>query len=557
MQPKESLPLTQFHDWYNNEHGPTRLRLPFIPNGFRYRATDLPDINSGSQSLPEWMACYDITDMYELTQEPYMRLRGPPAKSQREIDTMKQIFVDRKLLDLVGEDVNQEQFSQLESPHNFDKNAEGNVLVAVSLVVDSSVKPQVDKWYSESEIPKIKAFPGWRRTRRYTTSHIEARTDGKVEYLTIHEFIPGTDANKLDISKTASFDITEAKVRNYTLVYTFGAAPRHLSGITSWTSTDGLTKTIPSTSPGFGAAIESYVTTPDNCILPYRLEGNTSNPDSPVIVLVNSVLVTYGIWDSFISHFFSHAPNRKYRVLRYLSRGRSSNTGATTPVTVNLLSSDIIHLLNTLRIPTAACLIGVSLGGATALATALTHPSRIQSFISCDTSAKSPAGNSEAWGSRIAVAEKQGSTANLISPFGDQSPSAPAEPIVGTELAEMTVRRWFAPTSYEDPALTSEFARVKHMVTTNSLPGFKKGVEALFDYDYKPLLPGYTGKGAFLVGAKDGVLPKAMEALSKELGTSNSVKVGFQIVDDAGHLPMCEKPGVVADYVTRFLEDDY
>ena len=48
-----------------------------------------------------------------------------------------------------------------------------------------------------------------------------------------------------------------------------------------------------------------------------------------------------------------------------------------------------------------------------------------------------------------------------------------------------------------------------------------------------------------------------MEALSKELGTSNSVKVGFQIVDDAGHLPMCEKPGVVADYVTRFLEDDY
>src|SRR6266568_1089900 len=33
MQPRESLPVAQFHDWYDNEHGPGRLRLHFVRNG--------------------------------------------------------------------------------------------------------------------------------------------------------------------------------------------------------------------------------------------------------------------------------------------------------------------------------------------------------------------------------------------------------------------------------------------------------------------------------------------------------------------------------------------
>ncbi|KAK5093469.1 hypothetical protein LTR16_007530, partial [Cryomyces antarcticus] len=53
MQPASSLPTAQFQDWYNNEHGPTRLRLSFIENGFRYRAKDLKE--AGSKEMPEWM----------------------------------------------------------------------------------------------------------------------------------------------------------------------------------------------------------------------------------------------------------------------------------------------------------------------------------------------------------------------------------------------------------------------------------------------------------------------------------------------------------------------
>lgn len=46
MQPSAELG-SQFTDWYQNEHGPLRLRLPFVENGFRYRAIDA--------QTPEWL----------------------------------------------------------------------------------------------------------------------------------------------------------------------------------------------------------------------------------------------------------------------------------------------------------------------------------------------------------------------------------------------------------------------------------------------------------------------------------------------------------------------
>ena len=82
MQPQPSLPTAQFQDWYNNEHGPGRLRLPFCENGFRYCGTDLEGSGKG---MPEWMAVYDITDMAEMNKETYLRFEeGGGAESAGE-----------------------------------------------------------------------------------------------------------------------------------------------------------------------------------------------------------------------------------------------------------------------------------------------------------------------------------------------------------------------------------------------------------------------------------------------------------------------------------------
>lgn len=550
MQPKPGLPDSQFHDWYNNEHGPTRLQqLPFVTNGFRYRANDYNEADAGpSEGKPEWMAIYDITDMAELTKEPYLRLRGPPVKTQREIDTMAQINVNRKLYDFL-EAWESKEFKRLEEVEN---EGQGNVIIAVSFSLNpgEGMKEQVDRWYKEEHVEMLSKVPGWLRTRRFVTSSLDP--NAAAEYLALHEYAPknGLGGREFTAAITTPWGkeilgkvAKDVQRRVYGLYYTFGPAPRYLGpSLSEWTSTDPSTpyptKVYPTSSAGGDSGtIESFVTTSDGATLPYRLEGS-SDPNAPLIVLCNSILVTWGIWDSFLTSFFSSPSNKNYRILRYQKRGRSSSCGE-TPITVDLLASDVIALLDALRVKKAAAVIGVSLGGATALNTALKYSGRVESFISCDTSSKSPAGNSKAWGDRIAVAEKE-SAVN----------SASGESIVGQDLAEMTVRRWFVKESYDGKDMERRVGEVKSMVATNSLEGFKKSVRALFEYDMRDEMKSSAVKGIFVVGGLDGVLPGTMKDMAAAYGQEGA---RFEVIENTGHLPMVEKPEEFASVVSSFL----
>jgi pimeloyl-ACP methyl ester carboxylesterase len=541
MQPSSDLLEAQFHDWYNNEHGPTRLRLPFIENGFRYRAMDLETPGAGTSDMPEWMATYDVTDMEELTRETYTRLREKGVKSQREKDVMAQIKVGRKLYDLFGERKT-EGFEKLEDISVGER--EGNVLVAVSLTLkEGKDGKELDRWYDEEHIDMLSKVSGWQRTRRFVTSSILGGKEG-IEYLALHEYAPknGLIGDEFKAATSTSWasevmtNVVQVKNRRvYELYYTFGAAPRHLSDISAFNSPDGQTATVPK-SQSEGGIIESYITTEDGVVLLYRLEGS-SDPNAPCVVLSNSILVDWGIWDGFIASFFSPFPeNRRYRILRYLTRGRSSSCGEQA-ITVDLLASDIIALLDALRIPKAAALIGVSLGGATVLNTSLRHPERVASFISCDTSSKSPEGNRRTWGERTLIAERAGAK------------SETNERTVGEQLAEMTVRRWFFSKSYDGGQIEKQIEKVKSMVASNSLEGFKKSVEALFEYDLRDEMKRSQVRGMFLVGSEDGALPDAMKETAKAHGGGAE----FAVIDEAGHLPMVEKPQQFADIVTMFL----
>jgi pimeloyl-ACP methyl ester carboxylesterase len=538
MQPKCSLPDTQFHDWYNTEHGPLRLRLPFITNGFRFRATD------GEQ--PEYVALYDITDMDELTRKTYLDLRTDLIKTEREKKTMAQIDVGRLLYDLV-EERSSPDYRPLEDRADTDAETRGSVMVAVTTAThpDAEKQAEHDRWYREEHFEMLSRVPGWRRSRLFVTAAIDSAAPR--ETLALHEYAPvnglGGEAHQAAMNtpwrqRLMDDVVTSKRRRVYQWYYTFGPAPRELSSLAApdvagpWSSNDGRTRTFPSpTRP----AVESFVTTKDGVEIPYRLEGST-DPTAPVVVLSNSILVNWNIWDRFVDAFLSRKENQRYRVVRYLTRGRRSASGE-QPVTVDVLASDLATLLEALRVPPkAARLIGVSLGGVTVLNTSLLFPERVGAFIACDTNSSAPESNRKAWNDRVAICEQEGS----VDP-------ETKEPIVGEQLAEVTTRRWFVPESYETQP--EVLAPVKEAVRTNSLKGFAHSVQALCAYDIRDRMANATVPGLFVAGANDGVLPQTMQKMAADLRGGAELK----IIDKAGHLPMVEQPVAFADVVTEFL----
>lgn len=552
MQPKPGLHTSQFHDWYNNEHGPLRLRLPFFDNGFRYRAIDAESDSPFSASKHEYLALYDVTDSNEFMKAPYTTLREDSVKTEREKETMSQITVDRRMFDLIRE-WKADDYKPVEDVE--DAKSKGYIMIPVCFKIEPGTEHKIEKWYNEEHVELLSKVPGWRRSRRFVTSSVLNPAAEEKEYLAIHEYahMEGQNGPEMEaavsteMAKDIYANIVKGRVRRvYEWYYTFGPAPRDLQSLSdptytaTFTSRDGLTQTYASaSSPTKRPVIDSFITTPDGVQLPYKLEGS-GDPEAPLIIFVNSILSDWGIWDEFLDIFFSNPKNQKYRVVRYRPRGRASDPGE-TPITVDLLSQDIITILDALRVPKAAAVIGVSLGGATTLNTALKYPSRVENFIACDTNTLAPPSNPTAWGERITLSEND--------------PEAPTNAqgarLVGEKLAEATTRRWFVDESYDGGVRQARAEKVKKYVFENHLEGFKKSVKALYAYDLRDEMKKGSVRGLFAVGSGDGALPQGMKKMAEEYGSGNSE---LAIIEGAGHLPMAEQPEEFAKVVEKFLQ---
>jgi pimeloyl-ACP methyl ester carboxylesterase len=570
MQPSPALPPAQFHDWYNNEHGPLRLRLSqSITNGFRYRALDLPKSSSeDTTDLDEWMAVYDLPQMSDLNEQSYLKLRSSPIQSTREQSLRPNLRINRQNFDLVRE-WKIEDFAPLETLSEDTK--EDNIIIAATITLKSPGSLEAyEKWFADEHVVMLSKVPGWLRTRRFVTSSIDSSAPMKL--LNINEFASSAALTSTELKAIATTPaakdmmathIKTAERRVWSRYYTFGPAPRDLAPLSnsetpSFESPASFSRlrTFPANGSASIPALESYITLSDDIRLPYRLEGS-SNPAAPVIVLVNSILVNWSIWDSFVTAFFSSQANKQFRVLRYNPRGRYSDAASTKHLSIDLLAADLIALLDALRIPKAEAVVGVSLGGATALAAALTYPARISRFMSCDTSASAPAGNRKTWEERIRMSEHEGAARKTASASSAEQVVngveliQEGEAIVGAYLADATAKRWFPAPCWESTSpVLNDCQRVQAAVADNSLTGFKAGVQALWEYDYRDRMPSYEGKGMFLVGSEDGKLPESMEGMANNLGRDGTKLV---VVEGCGHLPMVEKPGEVVKAVAELL----
>ncbi len=97
----------------------------------------------------------------------------------------------------------------------------------------------------------------------------------------------------------------------------------------------------------------------------------------PWIILSNSLASTHESW-RFQVPLLSSA----YRVLRYDLRGHGASS-STGPYTFDILVADVICLMDHYGIAKAD-ILGLSMGGMTALGLAIDHPGRVGRVICCD-----------------------------------------------------------------------------------------------------------------------------------------------------------------------------
>ncbi|KAL5594046.1 hypothetical protein BROUX41_001098 [Berkeleyomyces rouxiae] len=522
MAPKPTLPLTQFHEWYNNEHGPTRLRLPAIfPNGLRYASTDALG--------PPFLAVYDVTSMDWMREPVYTGLRA--NRSPREAATIAQVAVDRRFYDLVATHaspgfVPAEQLS--------DAQARGRVLVIEEVEVDGSGDAAAEQYirgFSEERALLLAKTGGWLRSRLFRTSTVQDTDDfgQRNKFAVLHEFERA--GAWLNIEASQGEEIVASSIRSMELFYVFGPAPRDLENLKALPFSSATFQSADQKSlvtvPGPEGNLQSTIIALDGLTIPYQLEGNPG-PDAPTVAFCNSLLTSFHMWDDFVDILKRDRPD--LRILRYDHRGRGELPAA-VPVSANHLADDLATVLDALRIDRLHALIGVSLGGVTTLNFAIRHPQRLARYIACDFNTCGSAVNTAAWQERTVLAEADGGSG------------------IREKLAPATVQRWFHPASMQKTAVVDKMTQ---MVSGNSLQGFRYGCQALWDYDLRPKMAGCKVPALFVAGEGDarGKFLTIMKAYEEQVGFD---KAEFRAVPKTGHLPMTEDAeafwAVVKDFV--------
>ena len=111
----------------------------------------------------------------------------------------------------------------------------------------------------------------------------------------------------------------------------------------------------------------------------YALSGATN---APVIVFSNSLGANFSMWDPQAADL-----EKKFRVLRYDTRGHGQSSVTPGPYSIEQLGRDVLTLLDALNVQRAN-FCGLSMGGMIGMWLGLNAPSRIERLVLSNTGAK-------------------------------------------------------------------------------------------------------------------------------------------------------------------------
>jgi len=268
-----------------------------------------------------------------------------------------------------------------------------------------------------------------------------------------------------------------------------------------------------------GTDIEMTV---NNHTVSYTDEG----PDNaPVIILIHGFPLNKSMWNKQVEVLIE-----TYRVIAYDVRGHGNSTSGTDDFTIELFVTDLIKLMDALKIE-KAMLCGLSMGGYIALSAVENFPKRFGALILCDTNCI--ADTPEAKGKRMMSIESI--QKNGLEQYANES------------LANL-----FAPESFVTNK--EKIALVKEMIKGTSVQSLSNTLIALSKR--KETCPGLANihiPVLIVVGKEDKITPpEAALLMQKKIKGSK-----LNIIEHAGHLSNIENSYEFNSQLRKFISSVY
>ena len=156
----------EFHDWYDLEHIPERLRVPGFLNAERWIAEDSDSIH---------VATYDLENPAVLASPAYRAVTGDHQSPW----TGRVTAMCHRIMRYVGEQL---------LPGDLTAASRAGAVLVASMNVDAAAEPEFNEWYNAEHLPQLGAVPGVLTARRYRATE----SDSERRYLALYHLQDST-----------------------------------------------------------------------------------------------------------------------------------------------------------------------------------------------------------------------------------------------------------------------------------------------------------------------------------------------------------------------------
>ena len=243
--------------------------------------------------------------------------------------------------------------------------------------------------------------------------------------------------------------------------------------------------------------------------------------DRPVLVLSHTLATSRAMWRRQVPHFA-----QRYRVVSYDMRGHGESAAPDYPYSLEMLSEDVIGILDSLGVERPAIFLGISIGGMIGQALALRHAARFRAVILSNTVSRTPPEGRALWDQRIEAIRKDGMESQV----------------------QPTLERWLSP---DFRALDPETTKwVADMIRGTPVAGMIGCARAIQRLDYTDELARIALPTLIIAGEKDPGAPvAAAQAMHERIKGSR-----LDVIPDCLHQAPIEAADQFNQVVSRFLD---